>query len=99
MNHHASGHARERLAERYGVNMSRSDWQRLAQEIQSYPYVVTGREGTDEMRTAQVPIVLPDGTLVAPMAYRVGRRAGQVTGRAVITTVLPGGYWTNVRSR
>jgi hypothetical protein len=93
---HATQHARDRLAERYDLDLDPQDWLRLAREIHRYPYHVTDVvSAAEEIRLAQVPIILPDGTLTVPMVYLWRKtRAGW---RSTVVTTNPGGYWTGVR--
>lgn len=77
---HASHHARARMAERYGLELAPSDWRRLTEGIEQWPWE---RNGTT--RVAHVPIVLDREILTVPIVYD---RTHQ--GLAILT-VLPGG--------
>lgn len=70
-----SQHARDRLAERYRVELADDTWAELVRGIEDWPHEVTDvpRQGT-EIRLTHVQVQGPDGTLlVLPIVYLASR--------------------------
>jgi len=84
-----SHHARERLAERYGVKLTDETWDTLVRTTEDQDREQVGTLGRRSMPTYRTDVRLqgPDGSaLVVPMVYTAGRW------RVEILTVMPGGF-------